>query len=60
MDTLDRILTVKETADYLKLTPLTVYDYIRQGTLRAIKFGRYYRIQHTDLLKFIDEHVIKV
>lgn len=52
----DALLTVKETATYLKLNPLTVYEYIRRGHLRAVKFGRYYRIRAEDLQKFIESH----
>lgn len=38
------ILTPQEVADYLQLTPDTVYRYIREGKLAAAKFGRHYRI----------------
>ncbi|KKS88970.1 MAG: hypothetical protein UV63_C0028G0008 [Microgenomates group bacterium GW2011_GWC1_43_11] len=50
------LITVKETAGYLKLNPLTVYDYIHSGKLRAVKFGRYYRIDKIDLVHFINKH----
>lgn len=52
----DKLLTIKEAALWLKLTPITLYEYIRQGTLKAVKFGRYYRIVERDLLAFIDAH----
>ncbi len=56
METYDRLLTVRETADILKLNTLTIYEYIRNGTLKAVKLGRYYRIVYIDLLAFIDSH----
>jgi excisionase family DNA binding protein len=56
----DSVLTVKETAALLKLSPLTVYDYIRLGKLKAVRFGRYYRILNNDLLLFIDDHKLEV
>ena len=56
MELYDRLLTVKETADVLKLNVLTVYDYIRSGRLNAVKLGRYYRVTHKDLIDFIESH----
>lgn len=56
MNALDHLLTVRETADYLKLNPITVYDYIRLKTLKAIKLCRYYRIKQEDLTQFMLEH----
>jgi excisionase family DNA binding protein len=56
MELYDRLLTVKETADVLKLNVLTVYDYIRSGRLNAVKLGRYYRIEQKDLMAFIESH----
>jgi excisionase family DNA binding protein len=38
------IMTPQEVADYLKLSPETVYRYIREGKLVASRFGRQYRI----------------
>jgi excisionase family DNA binding protein len=56
MKSVSNLITVKETASYLKLHPLTVYEYIHSGKLRAIKFGRYYRIDKVDLDRFINRH----
>ena len=53
-------LTAKEVANTLKLNILTVYEYIRNGKLRAIKFGRSYRVEEKDLDKFIKEHQVRV
>jgi len=52
-------LTPKEVANTLKLNVLTVYEYIRNGKLRAIKFGRNYRIEEKDLNVFIKEHQVQ-
>lgn len=52
------LLTVKEAATVLKLNPLTVYDYIKQGKLKAAQFGRYYRIHPDDLSEFIKQHAV--
>lgn len=56
MELYDRLLTVKETAEILKLNTITVYEYIRTGSLNAVKLGRYYRIVYKDLIAFIESH----
>ncbi len=38
------VLTPQEVAEYLQLTPDTIYRYIREGKLVASKLGRHYRI----------------
>ena len=52
-------LTVKEVCDLLKLSELTIYKYIRQGSLEAVEFGGHYRIGRSSLIKFIEEHIFK-
>lgn len=46
-------LTVKEVANLLKLSELTIYKYIRAQKLQAFEFGRHFRIERSDLEKFI-------
>lgn len=48
-----------EIAKLLQLNLLTIYDYIHQGHLRAVKFGRTYRIEEKDLEKFIKKSEVK-
>ena len=55
MNSYQRLLTIKEASHILQLTPITLYD-IHKGTLRAVKFGRYYRILLEDLKVFIEKH----
>lgn len=50
------LMTVREVARYLRLNSLTIYDYIRSGQLKAVKFGRNYRVEYRDLLTFINSH----
>ncbi len=52
------LMTVREVAQYLRLSSLTIYDYIRARKLKAVKFGRNYRIVYRDLLQFINSHKI--
>ncbi len=48
------VLTVRDAAAYLYLHPKTVCAYIRDGKLRAIRCGRYYRIRRDWLLDFFE------
>lgn len=52
-------LTAKEVAKLLKLNILTIYEYLRTGNLQAVRFGRNYRIEESELNKFIKEHRVK-
>jgi excisionase family DNA binding protein len=47
-------LTPEQVAELLQINVLTVYSYIHQNKLSAIRLGRSFRIQQTDLDKFIE------
>jgi excisionase family DNA binding protein len=47
------VLTPQEVAEYLQLTPDTVYRYIREGRLVASKLGRQYRIPKENVELFL-------
>ena len=42
-------LTVKETAEFLKVSEQSVHNYIKRGTLKAQKVGRILLIKRVDL-----------
>lgn len=46
-------LNVEETADLLKVSNQTVYNMIKDGRLKAIKFGREWRFNKRDIEKEI-------
>lgn len=50
-----RIYTVKEVADLLKVSKMTVSRYIQSGKLKSSKLGRMHRITDTDLRKFLED-----
>jgi excisionase family DNA binding protein len=50
------LLTVHETAEQLKVKESTIRAWIRQEKLRAIKFGREWRIAMRDLERFINDN----
>ncbi len=56
----DRLLTVEETARYLRVDPKTVYRLINDNELKAALIGRVYRIEMKDLQDFIRKSKIKV
>ncbi len=54
----DNLLTPEQVAGVLQVHVLTVYNYIRQGKLDAIRLGRSYRIIPKDLTSFIESNRI--
>lgn len=50
-----RIYTVKEVADLLKVSKMTISRYIQSGKLKSSKLGRMYRIADDDLRKFLKD-----
>lgn len=50
------LLTVHETAEQLKVKESTIRAWIRDKKLRAIKFGREWRIAEIDLESFLNEN----
>ncbi|MCR3905560.1 MAG: helix-turn-helix domain-containing protein [Tenericutes bacterium] len=48
-----KLYTIDEVAGILKVTQRTIYNYIKSGTLKAIKIGKYWRINHVDLERFL-------
>ena len=59
MSEIKSLLTAEDVAEILQIHVLTVYNYIRQGTLKALRFGRNYRVTPDDLVIFIESNRIK-
>lgn len=49
------LLTVRDVSQLLKVKEATVRTWIREQQMRAIKFGRDWRIREDDLEMFIEE-----
>jgi excisionase family DNA binding protein len=47
----NELLTVKEVADYLRVSPVTAWRWCQQGLLPAFKIGRGWRISRDELLE---------
>jgi excisionase family DNA binding protein len=52
----EQLYTPQEVADYLKVDVRTVYRWLREGKMNAIRFQREYRIAESDLRDFLERH----
>lgn len=50
------LLSVHEVAGLVQMTEATVRAWIRNNELRAIKFGRDWRVARADLESFLNAH----
>jgi excisionase family DNA binding protein len=52
---MERLLTPKEAAQYMAVTPRTVKEWLRKGDLIGLKVKSMWRIRASDLEKFIQQ-----
>jgi len=48
-----KVFTLEEVAEILHLTRRTLYNYIKNGQLKAVKIGKYWRVSEETLQQFI-------
>lgn len=48
-----KVYTLNEVAEILQLTRRTLYSYIKDGKLKAVKIGKYWRVPEETLQQFI-------
>jgi excisionase family DNA binding protein len=53
----DRLITVDDAAEKLKLTKQYVYGLLKSGDIPSAKFGKYVRIRASDLNAWIEKHI---
>jgi excisionase family DNA binding protein len=53
----DRLWTVAEVADHMRVSNMTVYRLIKAGQLPAIRVGKNYRIRGKDLQSYLEASV---
>lgn len=53
------LLTVHDVADLLKVKESTVRQWINADDLRAIKFGKEWRVAYKDLEAYLNDHANK-
>ena len=49
-----KVYTLEEAAEILQVHPRTVYNYVHNGSIRAIKVGRSWRISEDNLRQFVN------
>ena len=52
------LLTVREVAESMRVSTMTVYRLIRSGTLPAIRVGTHFRIRVTDLDHYLEAQTL--
>lgn len=53
MTDIKRVYTLDEVAEIMQVTKRTLYNYIKAGTLHAVKMGKYWRVSEESLQDFI-------
>lgn len=56
----DRLWTVAEVAEHMRVSNMTVYRLIKAGQLSAIRVGKNYRIRGRDLAAYLDASVTTI
>lgn len=56
----DRLLTVGEVADTMRVSNMTVYRLIKSGQLPALRVGKNYRIRVSDVDNYLSERSVQV
>ncbi|MGA9347416.1 MAG: helix-turn-helix domain-containing protein [Anaerolineae bacterium] len=54
---MDEILTVREVAEYLKLSRTTIWRWCNEGKLQAFKVGRGWRIHRSEVEKIVGQNL---
>ena len=55
VDLSNKRYSIKEAAELLSVIPLTIRNHIRNGNIRAERFGRKYYILHSELYNALNE-----
>jgi excisionase family DNA binding protein len=55
----DRLLTVAEVADTMRVSSMTVYRLIHRGELPALRLGKNYRIRVADVQRFLADRFVR-
>lgn len=50
-----QLLTIDEAAEYLRVTPATIYRWCRSGRLPALKIGKQWRVSVSDLRNWLQQ-----
>jgi excisionase family DNA binding protein len=53
------LLTVREVADTMRVSNMTVYRLIRAGELPAIRVGKHFRIREHELSEYLESQIVR-
>jgi len=53
---MEKLYTVAEARDYLKISDATIRRYIKDGRLTSHRIGRQHRITETSIKAFVESH----
>ena len=48
-----KVYTLEEVAEILKVSRRTLYTYVKEGKLPAVKMGKYWRVSQESLQAFV-------
>jgi excisionase family DNA binding protein len=54
----DRLLTVAEVADTMRVSNMTVYRLIKSGELPALRVGKNYRLRESDVDNYLSKRSV--
>ena len=54
----DRLLTVGEVADAMRVSNMTIYRLIKSGQLPTIRVGKNYRVRESDMNQYLSERSV--
>lgn len=54
----ETVLTVKQVAEYLQLKQSTVYTWAQEGKIPAVKVGRSWQFNQSELERWIEKHLV--
>jgi excisionase family DNA binding protein len=56
----DRLLTVSEVAELMRVSNMTVYRLIKSGQLKALRVGKNYRIRESEVDRYLSDRSVWV
>ena len=55
----NRFLTVAEVAKRLRVSNMTVYRLVKSGQMAAVRVGRGYRIEESDVFRYLEQRYME-
>lgn len=54
-----KVYTIEELVEVLQVTRRTIYNYLKDGRLKAVKMGKYWRVTEKQLEEFLSPSNVK-